>query len=171
MTRGASGTDPRGTREPDRGLAHREAWYTGGGQERVSNAVSLSLDRNVATGGRSAAILAHLERAQPGTLALARRVAGLWHGGRRAVTSDSFAGQANPLACGWWLRGSHQGVPNVVVAPRIFDEMDTLAPELWSEVVTESRVSAGFGYYARVEEQIDAGTRFAMRAHGGAKGS
>jgi hypothetical protein len=54
-----------------------EAWHTGG-QERVSNVLYLSLDRGVAGGGRSVAILTNLERVQPEMLALARRVAGLW---------------------------------------------------------------------------------------------
>ena len=54
-----------------------EAWHTGG-QERVSNVLYLSLDRGVAGGGRSVAILTNLERVRLEMLALARRVAGLW---------------------------------------------------------------------------------------------
>ena len=48
-----------------------EAWHTGG-QERVSNALYLSLDRSVPGGGRSVAILTNLEGVQPEMLALAR---------------------------------------------------------------------------------------------------
>ena len=50
-----------------------EAWHTGG-QERVSNALYLSLDRSVPGGGRSVAILTNLEHVQPEMLALARRL-------------------------------------------------------------------------------------------------
>ena len=50
-----------------------EAWHTGG-QERVSNVLYLSLDRGVASGGRSVAILTNLEGVQPEMLALARLV-------------------------------------------------------------------------------------------------
>jgi len=52
-----------------------EAWHTGG-QERVSNALYLSLDRGVPGGGRSVAILTNLERVQPEMLALARLLVG-----------------------------------------------------------------------------------------------
>jgi len=55
------------------------------------------------------------------------------------------------------------GVPNVAVAPRRFDEMDTFAPEAWSRAVTESSLSDVLGVSPAVEEQITSGTRFANR--------
>ncbi len=52
-----------------------EAWHSGG-QERVSNALYLSLDRSAPGGGRSVAILTNREGVQPEMLALARLLAG-----------------------------------------------------------------------------------------------